>query len=46
MKEIEKLLNLKEYKILKVEERKEGDKMKKIIYVESRENKEKLIMST
>ena len=41
MKEIEKLLNLKEYKILKVEERKEGVKMKKIIYVESRENKGK-----
>ena len=41
MKEIEKLLNLEEYKILKIEERKEEGKMKKIIYVESKKRKEK-----
>ena len=41
MKEIEKLLNLKEYKILKIEERKEENKMKKIIYIESKKRKEK-----
>ena len=41
MKEIEKLLNLKEYKILKIEERKEENKLKKIIYIESKKQKEK-----
>ena len=41
LKEIEKLLNLEEYKILKIEERQEEGKMKKIIYVESKKRKEK-----
>ena len=41
MQEIEKLLNLEQYKILKVEERKEAKKVKKIIYVESKKKKEK-----
>ena len=39
MQEIEKLLNLEQYKILKVEERKEEKKVKKIIYVESKKKK-------
>ena len=42
MKELENLLNLGEdYKIVKCEERKEDKKMKKIIYVESKKNKNK-----
>ena len=41
MKEIEKLLSLEEYKILKIEERKEENRMKKIIYIESKKRKEK-----
>lgn len=41
MKELEKLLNLNKYKITKQEERKEDNKMKKIIYLESKNKKDK-----
>lgn len=41
IKEIEKLLNLEKYKLLKIEERRENKKMLKIIYVESKNKKDK-----
>lgn len=41
MKEIEKILKLDDYKIIKIEERKEEKKMIKIIYVESKSKKGK-----
>ena len=41
MYEIEKLLKLEQYKIIKIEEREEKRKMIKIIYVESKNKKEK-----
>ena len=41
MKELEKLLNLNNYRIIKQEERKEDNKVKKIIYLESKNKKEK-----
>ena len=41
MKELEKLLRLENYKIIKIEERSEKEKMIKIIYVESKNKKDK-----
>ena len=41
MDEVKKLLNLEEYKIIKIEERSENNKMKKIIYLESKNKKDK-----
>ena len=41
MYEIEKLLKLEQYKIIKIEEREEKRKMIKVIYVESKNKKEK-----
>lgn len=41
MKEVEKLLKLEDYKIIKIEERREKKEMKKIIYVESKNKKVK-----
>ena len=41
MNEIEKLLKLEQYKIIKIEEREENKKMIKIIYVESKNKKGK-----
>lgn len=41
VKELEKLLNLNNYRIIKQEERKEDNKVKKIIYLESKNKKEK-----
>ena len=41
MNEISKLLNLEEYKIIKIEDRNENKTIKKIIYVESKNKKEK-----
>ena len=41
MKELEKILRLEKYKIIKIEERSESNKMIKIIYVESKNKKDK-----
>ena len=41
MDEVTKLLKLEEYKIIKIEERSENNKMKKIIYLESKKKKNK-----
>lgn len=41
MKEIGKLLKLEDYKIIKIEERSEKKEMKKIIYLESKNKKQK-----
>ena len=41
MDEVTKLLKLEKYKIIKIEERSENSKMKKIIYLESKNKKEK-----
>lgn len=41
MKELEKILKLENYKIIRIEERSENDKMVKIIYVESKNKKQK-----
>ena len=41
MDEVKKLLNLEKYKITKIEERSENNKMKKIIYLESKNKKDK-----
>lgn len=41
MKEVEKLLKLEDYKVIKIEERSEKKEMKKIIYLESKNKKVK-----
>ena len=41
MSELEKILRLDNYKIIKIEERSEKNRMIKIIYVESKNKKEK-----
>lgn len=41
MQDLEKLLRLENYKIMKIEERSENKKMIKVIYVESKNNKDK-----
>ena len=41
MDEVTKLLKLEKYRIIKIEERSENNKMKKIIYLESKNKKEK-----
>ena len=41
MKDLEKILRLENYKIIKIEERSEKEKMVKIIYVESKNKKDK-----
>lgn len=41
MKDIEKVLRLENYKIMKIEERSENKKMIKVIYVESKNKKDK-----
>lgn len=41
MKELEKILKLDNYKIIKIEERSEKNKMLKVIYVESKNKKQK-----
>lgn len=41
MKKVEKILKLENYKILKIEERREQKKLIKVIYVESKNKKQK-----
>ena len=41
MKELEKILRLENYKIIKIEERSNNKKMIKVIYVESKNKKDK-----
>ena len=41
LKELEKVLKLENYKIIKIEEKSENKKMIKVIYVESKNKKDK-----
>lgn len=41
MKDLEKILKLENYKIIKIEERNEDNKMVKVVYVESKNKKDK-----
>ena len=41
MRDLEKILKLENYKIIKIEERSEKNKMIKVIYVESKNKKDK-----
>ena len=41
LKELERVLRLENYKIIKIEERSENKKMIKVIYVESKNKKDK-----
>ena len=41
MKDLEKILKLENYKIIKIEERNEDNKKVKVVYVESKNKKDK-----
>ena len=41
MKDLEKILKLENYKIIKIEERNEDNKIVKVVYVESKNKKDK-----